>query len=202
MTKDEQKRTEIFEAESAKLLAEGFVTRNLLISGVKANTLGTLFGIVPVIPFAIWYMLVYGGFDAFSNAYEGTIVIIALLLSIPAHELIHGITWSLFTRNRFKSIAFGVAWSSLTPYCSCKEGLKRMQYLFGTVMPGIVLGLIPLIISCINGSASLFAYAAFMTITAGGDLMICSMILRDKKAEQEYFLDHPTKIGLVKFEKT
>ena len=201
MTKDEQKRTEIFNAESSKLISEGYVSRDLLISGAKANTVGMLFGLVPVIPFAIWYLIAYGAFDPFEQVYDSVAVCVALLISIPVHELIHGITWSLFASKRIKSIAFGVAWKSVTPYCSCKEALKRGHYTIGVIMPGIVLGIIPLIISCIIGSASLFVYGMFMTITAGGDLLIFSMILREKKSKQECFLDHPSKIGLVKFEK-
>ena len=201
MTKDEQKRTEIFNAESSKLISEGYVSKDLLISGAKANVVGTLFGLAPIIPFAIWFLIAYGVFNPFEQIYDSVTVIIALLISIPVHELIHGITWSIFARKHFKSIAFGVAWKSFTPYCSCKEALKRGHYTIGVVMPGIVLGIIPLIISCIIGSASLFVYGMFMTITAGGDLIIYSMILREKKSEQEFFLDHLTKIGLVKFEK-
>ena len=52
MTKDEQKRTEIFEAESAKLASEGYVSKDILISGAKANTVGMLLGLVPIVPFA------------------------------------------------------------------------------------------------------------------------------------------------------
>ena len=201
MTKDEQKRTEIFEAESAKLASEGYVSKDILISGAKANTVGMLLGLVPIVPFAIWFMIAYGAFNPFEQGIFGIAVSVALLISIPVHEGIHGITWAIFSKNKFKSIAFGVAWKSLTPYCSCEEALKRGQYTLGAIMPDLLLGIIPMIIACIIGSADLLLYAGFMTVCAGGDLLIFTMILREKKAGQELFLDHPTKIGLVKFEK-
>ncbi len=201
MTKDEQKRTEIFEAESAKLTGEGYASKDILISGAKANTVGMLLGLVPIVPFAVWFMFAHGAFNAFEDGLYGIIVSVALLVSIPVHEGIHGITWAAFSKNKFKSIAFGVAWKSLTPYCSCKEALKRGQYTLGAIMPGLLLGIIPMIVACVIGSSDLFIYAAFMIVCAGGDLLIFTMILQEKKAKQELFLDHPTKIGLVKFEK-
>ena len=92
---------------------------------------------------------------------------------IVLHELIHGITWSLFTENRMKDIEFGVMWKYLTPYCTCRKSLKRGQYITGTLMPTIVLGFIPAIASIISG----------------------------RQSRDTLFHDHPYEAGLVVFDK-
>ncbi len=40
-----------------------------------------------------------------------------------------------------------------------------------------------------------------MTIAAGGDILIAKMILDNKASKTALYLDHPTEIGLVVFQK-
>lgn len=195
MTSDEMKRTEIFEGEIASFASKGYKSREITTSAAAANIVGTILGIIVALPLAVLYFFVNDFAEEYSNLY---LFVAALLVSIVVHELIHGLTWGLFTKNGFKSIAFGVIWKFLTPYCSCKEALKKGQYILGGIMPGLVLGIAPQILACVTGIYQLALYGAFMTICAGGDMMILVMILKDKKNDDEYYLDHPTKIGLVK----
>jgi len=198
MTADEQKRTEIFEAEAARLTEDGYKCKDITTTALTANVAGTLLGIVAAAPLCVLFCCLFGINETYPHPliYFGVIIV-----SIVVHELIHGLTWSLFTKHGFKSVAFGVIWKYLTPYCSCKEALGRGQYILGGIMPGLVLGIIPQVTACFTGSFLLELYGAFMTICAGGDLMIFIMILRDKKCGDEYYLDHPTKIGLLKLYK-
>lgn len=204
MTKDEQKRTEIFEKESERLNAEGYTAKDMTIKGATANIAGILLGLVPIIPAAICFIALDDNFIEIFETMRRVIGIPGILIiiaSIIIHELIHGFTWGLFARNGFKSAGFGFSFRSLTPYCSCKEPLGKKQYILGTIMPGLILGFVPMIIACITLSHILFIYGAFMTLVAGGDLLLILILLKDKKSPEELFLDHPTKIGLVKFEK-
>ncbi|MBP5261495.1 MAG: DUF3267 domain-containing protein [Clostridiales bacterium] len=200
MTKDEQKRLEFFEEESRRLEAEGYTGRDLTTSALNANLLGTLLGALVAAPGVVVFLLRKFEVPDISG-WRFTVIVIAGVISIVVHELIHGITWSLFAKNRFRSIAFGFIVEYLTPYCSCKEPLSGGAYSAGGIMPCIILGLIPEIIACFTGNAFLLGYGAFMTVCAGGDLLIISMILRDKKTKDALFFDHPTKVGLVKFVK-
>ena len=201
MTKDELKRIEIFEETSARFTGDGYQMRDITVSTGAANAVGTLLGIVPVIPFAVIYFCRFGfEMEPFST-WMYVVAFVVTVISIVIHELIHGATWSLFAKNGFKSISFGFIVEYLTPYCSCKDPLKRSGYILGGIMPGLLLGIVPLVISCIIGNHIVFFYGAFMTVCAGGDLLIFSMIMRDRKVRDEFFLDHPTKVGLVKFEK-
>lgn len=198
MTEDEARRTEIFEAEVASFNGKGYISKDITTSALTANVVGTVLGVVAALPLLLLYLWLYGFNESYWNFW---VFIIAIAVSIVVHELIHGLTWSLFTRNGFKSVAFGFIWKYLTPYCSCKEALKRGQYILGGIMPGLVLGIIPQAVACFTGIYMLAFFGAFMTVCAGGDLMIFVMILMDRKNRDEHYLDHPTKIGLVKFYK-
>ncbi len=68
-------------------------------------------------------------------------------------------------------------------------------------MPCIILGIIPSLISLFNANAWFFAMGIIQILSAGGDLYILKMILDNKNNNECLYLDHPTDIGVVKFEK-
>lgn len=199
LSKAEIERTERFAKLSSELEEQGFKKQNLTVSAAAANVAGLVLGFLLALPvIAVYY------FMGKWNGYEPSIA--ALFISIPAfilgivvHELLHGSGWILFTKGKFKSIAFGVVWEALMPYCTCKEALKKGQYIFGLLLPCIVLGYIPGIISCINGSGVLLGYSVLMIVSAGGDLMVMLLILKSKLKGDVLFVDHPTEIGLAAF---
>ena len=80
------------------------------------------------------------------------IFVIAILLLVVVHELIHGITWSVFTEHHFGDIEFGFMKEYLTPYCTCKCPLSKGKYIIGALMPLIILGIIPMAAGIIMGS--------------------------------------------------
>jgi len=122
---------------------------------------------------------------------------VILLISIIAHELLHGLGWSLYTKKGWKSIKFGVIWKFLTPYCHCNEPLMLNKYRFGSVLPAIVLGIIPSIVAIITGHPGLMVYGFFFTFAAGGDFLILWLI-RNETAST-LVQDHPDKIGCFVF---
>lgn len=118
-----------------------------------------------------------------------------MVAGVVVHELIHGIAWSSFAKDGFKSIRFGVLWKSVTPYCHCKEPLLVRQYQIGAAAPGIILGIIPAIIALFTGSLLWLAFGLFFTMAAGGDLMIILML---KNEDLNHLVqDHPSKIGCL-----
>jgi len=124
------------------------------------------------------------------NAY---LTILILIIGIVLHELLHGIFWSFFIKKRFKSIRFGIIISSLTPYCHCKEPMILWNYLIGSMMPAILLGILPLFLSLLVGSFSLLIFGAVFIIGAGSDIL---MIWKLRKENQNsWVLDHPDKTG-------
>ena len=126
---------------------------------------------------------------------QWTIVIIfsSMIMGIILHELIHGLTWSIFAKNGLKSMKYGVIWKWLTPYCHCKEPLLVKEYIIGALMPAIILGFIPSIMAIFTGNITLILFGLFFTMAAGGDFMIIN-ILR-KEAMDSLVQDHSSKIG-------
>lgn len=131
------------------------------------------------------------GFDAFfANLFY---FLIAFILGIIIHELIHGFTWMIVGKKPFSAIKFGVLWKSLTPYAHCKEPLRVNAYRIGAAMPAILLGLVPALIAILNGSGWLIAFGIVFITAAGGDMLILWLL---RNVEQNKFVeDHPSQAG-------
>ncbi|NJK85978.1 MAG: DUF3267 domain-containing protein [Bacteroidales bacterium] len=157
--------------------------------------------IIPIAVIFIFPFLLIWGTDPIQSCFNNNISVIwiFILTGIVMHELLHGITWALFTKKKFKSIRFGINWKFITPYCHCKEPLKVSHYLAGAAMPLIVLGLTPVIISFLSGNGEAFCFGVFFTWSAGGDVIAIFAMRKLKK--ETLVLDHPEKLGFYIFEK-
>ena len=196
----EKRRAENLEKYTAEMEQKGYTRKDLIISISKAN----LFAVFLLIPlFIIGYGLYYIVNREFDFSRYNLIVLLVLIVVLTViHELIHGTCWSTFTPHRFKDIEFGFMKSSLTPYCTCVVPLKKGQYIFGTVMPLILLGIIPMIIGIVIGNPNALFIGIIMADAAAGDIMVIDQILRYKSnAKDIVYLDHPTEAGLIVFER-
>ena len=202
LTEKEQKRIERLKVIEEELKKEGYEKTDLTVSILKANILA----LVTAAPFVIFFFVLFilrgdnKWFD-YETITENVIVLVAFIISIPIHELIHGITFSLFSKNGWKDIDFGVVWSSLTPYCTCATPVSKKGYYLSILMPCIILGIIPSIIAVITGYYSILLYGLIMILAAGGDLLIAWLIFKNKTKNECIYLDHPTDCGVLKFEK-
>lgn len=204
LTEAEKNRLQHFEQLSEKMQAEGYQRTFLTVSAVRANIIGSLYGSLLSLPFIIVFFAMSRDGISVPDGSFNTIWILfmaILIVLIVVHELIHGVTWSLFTENHFRDIEFGVIWQMLTPYCTCRQPLRKGQYMTGLLMPCLLLGIIPSVVSWFTHSLLGIAVGAFMIIGAGGDLLIGSMILRHKTKADAVYVDHPTECGLAVFEK-
>lgn len=119
-----------------------------------------------------------------------------LIVSIIIHEYLHATGWAIFCKSKFKSVR--VTFCSFTPMCACAEPLGKGAYIFGALLPFMVLG---------GGSLAAMAMvpnnytyiAAFINLfLCSGDLLI---VLRSLKLGQVKIIDHPTEPGFVAFSK-
>lgn len=131
--------------------------------------------------------------------YDILIFSLLFIVGIVLHELIHGLIFGLFAESGFKSIRFGFLWSPITPYCHCVEPLKLRHYIIGALMPAIILGLIPAVISIFNGNLMLLIIGVFFISAAAGDIMVI-WILR-KESMETLVLDHPSEPGCFIYRK-
>lgn len=182
----------------------------LTINIVKANILAVIFTIPATLLFGLPYYLIWGsssgrfrlnrGIASESDIFEILPFIVFFILGIILHELIHGITWAVYARSGFKSIRFGVLWKSLTPYCHCKEPLSVKHYITGAIMPAIILGLIPGIISIIIGSSDLLILSIVFMVAGSGDFLIIYALRKEKSSD--YVQDHPSEAGCYVYRHT
>ena len=137
-----------------------------------------------------------------SSLSDMLLLIGGFLILTAVHELVHGAGWALFTERRFKDIEFGFMKEYLTPYCTCRVPLKKGQYIFGALMPLVLVGLVPLAAGILTGSFTLLLIGVIMTDGAAGDIMIVWNILRYRSGARDVlYVDHPTQGGGVIFEK-
>ncbi len=115
------------------------------------------------------------------------------LLGILVHEFLHGITFALFVKNGFKFVKFGISKNSFTPYCHCSNPIKLKYYLWSLIMPALLLGIIPCILSWFTGSTELFLYGVVFTFLAAADLILFMMLLQHDK--DKLVEDLPDKPG-------
>lgn len=153
-------------------------------------------------PFCIIAFIIYTlrwGKDGFAIDSRNLVLFLVLFfVSIFIHEMLHGAGWSLSCKKGWHSIAFGFMWSSLTPYCHCKEPLKFSSYAVGLYLPFCVLGLGIFAVSLAVPNYRLFMLGILNMLAAGGDLTIGCCLMKHKNG---LILDHPTDCGFVSFEK-
>ncbi len=202
LSEAEKARLARFEAVSEELEKQGFHRSELTISIVKAN----IFAVILLIPLTfLGFSLLLWCNDAvqpFSTPRDLIILLVSFLILIVVHELIHGLSWAVFTEHHFKDIAFGFMKQYLTPYCACCVPLAKGQYCFGALMPLILLGILPMMIGILNGSMLLLLLGIIMSDSAAGDILIVWSVLRYRSTAYEViYMDHPTQAGGVIFER-
>lgn len=198
----EKRRLVRAEQISEELVSQGYRKTDLTIGIVRANLLTFVIGI-PVVAVAFALFMLVNGTDGFViGALGNPLLLVAMLVLVVVHELIHGLTWSRFTPNGMADIEFGFMKEYLTPYCTCKAPLPKTGYIIGSLAPGVLLGVVPTIVSIAMGSVSLLFLGVIMTLSGGGDALIVALLLRHKStgAEQLIF-DHPTQAGCIVFER-
>ncbi|MBR0200548.1 MAG: DUF3267 domain-containing protein [Oscillospiraceae bacterium] len=202
LTPAEEKRLLRFEELSDRLIGQGYRRVELTVSIVKAN----IFAVVLLIP-----LLIAGGglFFLRNHSMSGglgkmnPLLFAALFFAmIVVHELIHGLSWSLFAENRWKDIEFGFMKQYLTPYCTCAVPLGKGAYIFGALMPLVLLGILPMIVGILADNLGLLLLGVILADAAAGDILIVWKILRYRsEAGTVVYIDHPTQAGGVIFEK-
>ncbi len=112
LTAAEQKRKEMFLEKKAALEAEGFEAHDLTISAVYANVMAVVLAL-PIL-LVLWAVFVWKNGHGSISSPMLLVVLVLFFLLIVVHEAIHGLFWSFFAKNKWKSISFGIMWNSLT----------------------------------------------------------------------------------------
>jgi hypothetical protein len=154
-----------------------------------------LFMIIPVLMVYLIPFLMIWDYQAFKTGWEPfyNYLIPVLLAGIVMHELLHGISWSIFVPGGMRSIRFGIHWKLLAPYCHCNAPMKVRHYKTGTAMPLVILGILPAIYAIGFGNSTLLFFGILFTWAAGGDII--SLFMLRRLDNDSYVYDHPHKMG-------
>lgn len=202
LSKAELRRKAVFEVVKAGLEEDGYQTTELTMSTFAANVFAVLAAVPPIAILITVFRIMNPEARGLSGEIKDVLLFFgSFMILVVVHELIHGITWGLCAKSKFKSIEFGVIWEYVTPYCTCSEPLKKRQMILGALMPTILLGVLPGIVACFVGSTDLAYMAGAMILGGGADIMIVGKILRHKTGKTALFHDHPYKVGTIVFEK-
>lgn len=166
--------------------------RDVSISMLKANVYAIFFALPAAILQVFSFFRVYG-IQGFEPEWNIPFLIFLILAGIPAHELIHGLSWAIVGKKPYSSIKFGFMWKTLTPYAHVKEPLEVNAYRLGAFMPGLFLGILPFIIAMLTGSGDLMWFSLLHTSAASGDWLIL-WVTRSVKPGS-LVEDHPTNAG-------
>lgn len=173
--------------------------RKVAIDLVKANYFALALTLGAMIVFGVPFLAIWGKTLSHSlvevvvgnNKLNWIWALGAVVLGIIGHELIHGLTWAVFAPSHWRSISFGVMWKTLTPYCHCDAPLRRRAYLWGALMPCVVVGIIPAVVSLCNGSLAWLAWGVFFIGAAAGDIWMSWLLLKERPGCM--VLDHPSE---------
>lgn len=115
-----------------------------------------------------------------------TLAMLAVLLVV--HEFIHALGAIMTGKCSVKDIKFGVNLKQAMLYCHIKKPLSVGAYRFAIILPLIITGIIPLIISTIWGNIFMVLLFCFMVSGGAGDIiMFFSLTAYDKNT---LILDH------------
>ncbi len=124
-------------------------------------------------------------------------LILFLLVGIVLHELIHGTCMAVFAKNGWKSVSFGFNIKAFAPYAHCREPLKPAAYRISLLMPVILLGDIPVLVSWFSGNILLLFFGILFSWAAAGDLIVFWLSCN---IDDGMIQDHPQKIGFIHIE--
>lgn len=172
------------------------VKGTISLTGLKLN----IYVLLLTVPF--WF-LVSGPFvfiQGISEYVMGIVrvldyqIFILLFLGIAIHELLHALTWMFLQKEGFINIKFGFNWQSLTPYTHYEKPMLVWKYRLGGIMPGLLMGFLPVIISYIIENASLNFVGFLFVWAATGDII--SLWLIRKLGSKQKVQDHPEELGV------
>lgn len=123
------------------------------------------------------------------KVYWDIILTVALfIVGLVAHEGLHALGGIAFGKAKPKDIKFGIIPKQFMLYCHIKTPMKAWAYEALLLLPVIVTGVIPLILSAFLGNIFLvLTFSALLSGGAGDIIMFKSLIKYDKN---QLIIDH------------
>lgn len=171
---------------------EGYATELRTIGMLKANVMAlVVLGLFCLLGVAGMYA-VWGGIS-FGRPWSSMLFCIGIFAGVAVHELIHGFTWMWATRSGFSHLRFGLLQGGV--YCHIDVPMSKRKYVVGVLMPLLLLGIVPFLLSFATHSLWLMLFGAIFIGCAMGDVLIVWAIRKESPDTLVY--DHPSEPGCV-----
>jgi len=121
--------------------------------------------------------------------------VLIFIISVVLHEAIHALAYLIFDNWQYKNLSFGLSKNLFSPYCHYSNSVLLWKYRLALLFPGLIMGLIPLIISFIIGNFYLLIYGIVFTLGAFGDFFILWKLR--KYNFRTIVKDHPSMMGCI-----
>lgn len=164
--------------------------RAALLASVPLTVIGLA---LPAAVYALfWGAVPYNGFDRLIEVHWVALAV-AVVGSIFAHELLHILAFRVFGGVPLHQIRLGVYWPALMPYANTSARLTARAYRMVIALPGVVLGVLPIVIAIMVANGALLWYGALMLSAAAGDA-VALWALRNVPGER-YVVDCVDRVG-------
>ena len=132
-------------------------------------------------------------FSLFIASAAAALLILATVLYIQLviHEWLHAIGWTIGTKTKAKECDVRINKAC----CHCSEDMSVGRSIFGTMLPAIILGIIPVIISMIVVSPILLILGILGIIEAGMDILHSIQLMKYLRYKGAVCTDDPEFIG-------
>ena len=167
--------------------------RDLSFSLLRANLMTLIIGIPIAFAQMSLFVILRGAIEVNVSMWGGLLFFAVLFVSIIAHELIHGLAWQIFAKASAATIFYGFQWQTLTPYAHLSGPVEVNTYRIGGLMPGLVLGILPYLLSLAFANTPLLIFSVIHTFAAGGDWLILWSLR--KLPRGTLVEDHPSRAG-------
>jgi len=160
----------------------------------KANLYAVLFSIL----FLVISIPLFGEEVHFSITLPGMLLfILANIVGIVIHEVLHGIGFYLSGKVAWSDIRFGFVWKKMIFYACCLQPLPISYYRLAVLLPGLLLGIIPYVIALYAQSFFWYLWSIIMILGAFGDGYILWTLRKFKKDTR--IADATDAIGYIAF---
>ena len=171
---------------------EGYATELRTIGMLKANVMAlVVLGLFCLLGVAGMYAI-WGGIS-FGRPWSSMLFCIGIFAGVAVHELIHGFTWMWATRSGFSHLRFGLLRGGV--YCHIDVPMSKRKYVVGALMPLLLLGVVPFLLSFATNSLWLMLFGAIFIGCAMGDVLIVWAIRKEPPDTLVY--DHPSEPGCI-----
>ncbi len=176
---------------------EGYATELRTIGMLKANVVAlVVLGLFCLLGMAGMYAI--WGDISFGRPWSAMLFCIGIFAGVAVHELIHGFTWMWATRSSFSHLRFGLLRGGV--YCHIDVPMSKRKYVVGALMPLLLLGVVPFLLSFATHSLWLMLFGAIFIGCAMGDVLIVWAIRKEPPDTLVY--DHPSEPGCIVYHPT